>query len=120
MYYGTEFVNDRLIEYCLSHGIELTRSRPYRNASLPPGQERRASPVDLAKRRSSAHSAIDAYPGGQRVTFRGFDAHAVNTRHFRVVAHSIQQHGLTYATESDHQNTFVGSPQANSLDGYSD
>jgi hypothetical protein len=24
---GTEFVNDRLIEYCLSHGIELTRSR---------------------------------------------------------------------------------------------
>jgi hypothetical protein len=27
---GTEFVNDRLIEYCLSHGIELTRSRPYR------------------------------------------------------------------------------------------
>ena len=30
MYYGTEFVNDRLIEYCLGHGIELTRSRPYR------------------------------------------------------------------------------------------
>jgi hypothetical protein len=27
---GTEFVNDRLIDYCLSHGIELTRSRPYR------------------------------------------------------------------------------------------
>jgi hypothetical protein len=27
---GTKFVNDRLIEYCLSHGIELTRSRPYR------------------------------------------------------------------------------------------
>jgi hypothetical protein len=27
---GTEFVNERLIEYCLSHGIELTRSRPYR------------------------------------------------------------------------------------------
>jgi hypothetical protein len=27
---GTEFVNDRLIEYCLGHGIELTRSRPYR------------------------------------------------------------------------------------------
>lgn len=27
---GSEFVNDRLIEYCLSHGIELTRSRPYR------------------------------------------------------------------------------------------
>ena len=26
----SEFVNDRLIEYCLSHGIELTRSRPYR------------------------------------------------------------------------------------------
>jgi hypothetical protein len=26
---GTEFVNDRLIEYCLGHGIELTRSRPY-------------------------------------------------------------------------------------------
>ena len=30
MYYGSEFVNERLIEYCLSHGIELTRSRPYR------------------------------------------------------------------------------------------
>lgn len=30
MYYGTEFVNDTLIQYCLSHGIELTRSRPYR------------------------------------------------------------------------------------------
>ncbi|HEY7889787.1 MAG TPA: transposase family protein [Steroidobacteraceae bacterium] len=27
---GTEFVNDKLIGYCLSHGIELTRSRPYR------------------------------------------------------------------------------------------
>jgi len=27
---GTEFVNDKLIEYCLGHGIELTRSRPYR------------------------------------------------------------------------------------------
>ena len=27
---GTEFVNDRLIEYCLGHGIELSRSRPYR------------------------------------------------------------------------------------------
>ena len=27
---GTEFLNDRLIDYCLSHGIELTRSRPYR------------------------------------------------------------------------------------------
>jgi hypothetical protein len=27
---GTEFVNERLIEYCLGHGIELTRSRPYR------------------------------------------------------------------------------------------
>jgi hypothetical protein len=27
---GTELVNDRLIEYCLSRGIELTRSRPYR------------------------------------------------------------------------------------------
>ena len=27
---GSEFVNDRLIEYCLAHGIELTRSRPYR------------------------------------------------------------------------------------------
>jgi hypothetical protein len=26
----SDFVNDRLIEYCLSHGIELTRSRPYR------------------------------------------------------------------------------------------
>jgi hypothetical protein len=27
---GTEFVNTSLIEYCLSHGIELTRARPYR------------------------------------------------------------------------------------------
>lgn len=26
---GSEFVNDKLIDYCLSHGIELTRSRPY-------------------------------------------------------------------------------------------
>jgi transposase InsO family protein len=27
---GTEFVNETLIQYCLSRGIELTRSRPYR------------------------------------------------------------------------------------------
>jgi transposase InsO family protein len=27
---GGEFVNERLIQYCLGHGIELTRSRPYR------------------------------------------------------------------------------------------
>jgi hypothetical protein len=27
---GNEFVNNRLIDYCLGHGIELTRSRPYR------------------------------------------------------------------------------------------
>jgi hypothetical protein len=27
---GTEFVNDTLIQYCLSHGIELSRSQPYR------------------------------------------------------------------------------------------
>ncbi|MER9884001.1 hypothetical protein [Mesorhizobium sp. M0118] len=27
---GSEFVNNRLIEYCLGHSIELTRSRPYR------------------------------------------------------------------------------------------
>jgi hypothetical protein len=27
---GTEFVNERLIDYCLGRGIELTRSRPYR------------------------------------------------------------------------------------------
>jgi uncharacterized membrane protein len=27
---GSEFVNNRLIEYCLGHAIELTRSRPYR------------------------------------------------------------------------------------------
>ena len=26
---GSEFVNNRLIEYCLGHGIELTRSRPF-------------------------------------------------------------------------------------------
>ena len=27
---GSEFVNNRLIEYCLGRGIELTRARPYR------------------------------------------------------------------------------------------
>jgi hypothetical protein len=27
---GSEFVNNKLIDYCLGHGIELTRSRPYR------------------------------------------------------------------------------------------
>lgn len=27
---GSEFVNNKLIEYCLTHSIELTRSRPYR------------------------------------------------------------------------------------------
>lgn len=27
---GSEFVNEKMIEYCLGHGIELTRSRPYR------------------------------------------------------------------------------------------
>jgi hypothetical protein len=27
---GSEFINETLIEYCLGHGIELTRSRPYR------------------------------------------------------------------------------------------
>jgi hypothetical protein len=27
---GSEFVNENLIQYCLGHGIELTRSRPYR------------------------------------------------------------------------------------------
>jgi hypothetical protein len=27
---GSEFVNNRLIEYCLGHGVELTRSRPHR------------------------------------------------------------------------------------------
>lgn len=27
---GSEFVNESLIHYCLGHGIELTRSRPYR------------------------------------------------------------------------------------------
>lgn len=27
---GSEFVNEALINYCLSHGIELTRSRPWR------------------------------------------------------------------------------------------
>ena len=30
MYYGSEFVNESLINYCLTHGIELTRSRPWR------------------------------------------------------------------------------------------
>jgi len=28
--YGGEFVNETMIHYCLGHGIELTRSRPYR------------------------------------------------------------------------------------------
>jgi hypothetical protein len=27
---GSEFINETLIKYCLRHGIELTRSRPYR------------------------------------------------------------------------------------------
>ncbi|MCZ0964070.1 hypothetical protein [Paracoccus benzoatiresistens] len=27
---GGEFVNEELIDYCLGHGSELTRSRPYR------------------------------------------------------------------------------------------
>jgi hypothetical protein len=27
---GSEFVNEKLIAYCLGHGIELSRSRPYR------------------------------------------------------------------------------------------
>lgn len=27
---GSEFVNNTLIDYCLGHGIELTRARPYR------------------------------------------------------------------------------------------
>ena len=27
---GSEFVNETLIQYCLGHGIEFTRSRPYR------------------------------------------------------------------------------------------
>jgi len=27
---GSEFVNESLINYCLTHGIELTRSRPWR------------------------------------------------------------------------------------------
>ena len=27
---GTEFINEDLVTYCVSHGIELTRSRPYR------------------------------------------------------------------------------------------
>ncbi|MER9902737.1 transposase family protein [Mesorhizobium sp. M0130] len=30
VYNGSEFVNNKLIEYCLGHGIELTRSRPHR------------------------------------------------------------------------------------------
>ena len=32
---GSEFINNRLIEYCLGHGIELTRSRPYRKTTKP-------------------------------------------------------------------------------------
>ena len=27
---GSEFMNETLLEYCINHGIELTRSRPYR------------------------------------------------------------------------------------------
>jgi len=27
---GSEFINETMIQYCLRHGIELTRSRPYR------------------------------------------------------------------------------------------
>jgi hypothetical protein len=27
---GSEFINESVIQYCLNHGIELTRSRPYR------------------------------------------------------------------------------------------
>ena len=27
---GSEFINETMIEYCVRHGIELTRSRPYR------------------------------------------------------------------------------------------
>jgi hypothetical protein len=27
---GREFINNKLIAYCLGHGIELSRSRPYR------------------------------------------------------------------------------------------
>ena len=27
---GSEFVNETMIQYCLNHGIELTRSRPWR------------------------------------------------------------------------------------------
>jgi hypothetical protein len=41
---GSEFVNDRLIEYCLSHGIELTRSRPYRKMTKL-GWSRKTAPL---------------------------------------------------------------------------
>jgi hypothetical protein len=27
---GSEFLNERLLAYCEKHGIEFTRSRPYR------------------------------------------------------------------------------------------
>lgn len=41
---GTEFVNDRLIDYCLSYGIELTRSRPTaRTTKL--GSSRKTEPL---------------------------------------------------------------------------
>lgn len=33
--YGCEFVNDRLIEYCLGRGSQHTRSRPYRRNDQP-------------------------------------------------------------------------------------
>jgi hypothetical protein len=43
---GGEFVNERLIQYCLGHGIELTRSRPYQTR----GRSLR-DPRSLKKRR---------------------------------------------------------------------
>ena len=42
---GTEFVNERLIQYCLSHGIEPTRSRLYRKNDCP-GINRNTPPAE--------------------------------------------------------------------------
>jgi hypothetical protein len=41
---GSEVVNDKLIEYCLGHGIELTRSRPCRKKDQA-GWSRKAEPL---------------------------------------------------------------------------
>jgi hypothetical protein len=51
---GSEFVNERLIAYCLGHGIELTRSRPYRKNDQAWIEGRRTEPL------CGSSSGIDA------------------------------------------------------------